>query len=40
MLLAEGEFQVRGISILEEGGMVLAILSMVQLEESFLDGWH
>lgn len=38
--LAE-EFQVRGgMSVLEEGGMVLGITSMVQLEESFLKGWH
>lgn len=40
MPLAE-EFQVRGgMSVLEEGGMVLGIPSMVQLEESFLEGWH
>lgn len=36
----EEEFQVRGMSILEEGGMVLGIPSTVQLEESFLEGWH
>ena len=39
MPLAE-EFQVRGgMSVLEEGGMVLGIPSMVQLEESYLKGF-
>lgn len=39
MLLADGEVQARRISIPEEEGMVLTIMSMAHLRASFLDEW-
>lgn len=40
VLLAKGEVQVRGITLPEQGVMVLIIPNMVQIKASFLDGWH